>query len=335
MICPGFIDLHINGAVGYDFLDANLPQLEEIAIFEAQHGTTGFLPTLCTAPQNKTIEASLHLQEFARQEYCGAKILGIHLEGPFFNPKYKRVHPAEHIRIYTKEELDQAVSASGALIKMFTLAPEMPTALDFIGYLQDQGIVAAIGHTNATAEETIAGIEAGIEYATHIFCAMKGIHHREPGAAGISLMDERVTVEVLSDRLHLHPDIVRLVYQVKGAEGIVLSTDAMAGAGIENGEFLLAGRKVRVVNGKTVSEEGRIAGGIASMDEVVRNASVWLKAPVYELARMASLNPSKVIGLENKKGSIQIGKDADIILCDKDYNVKMTMVEGTVVHCDA
>jgi len=189
-----------------------------------------------------------------------------------------------------------------------------------------------MGHTNATYDQALAGIEAGITYSTHTFCAMREIHHREPGPAGVSLMDDRIFAEVLSDGLHLHPEIVRMIHRIKGDEGIVLATDAMAGAGLSDGEYWLAGRKVRVEDGKTISLEGRIAGGIGTMDEIVKNAMTWLDIPLFSIIKMATLNPARAIGISKTKGSITPGKNADLVICERDFTVWKTIVAGEIIY---
>ena len=331
LVCPGLIELHTNGALGHDFLQATEKELAEIAAFQAQQGTTGFLATLCTAPQSQMVKAARTIFTASQKPPEGARILGLHLEGPYFNPEFRRVHPAEWVRIYTRQELDEVLNACGHTIRLFTLAPEMPGAIDFIAYLRAKGIVASIGHTGATYAEAIRGIEAGISYSTHTFAAMKEFHHREPGASGASLLDDRVTVEILSDGLHLHPGAAMLAWRAKGTDRMVVATDAMAGAGLPDGAYLLAGQQVVVREGRTISPEGRIAGGIGTMPLVLRNIQAWLNLPVPEAVRMATYNPARVLGIQQRKGSLEVGKEADILICDQRYTPWMTIVEGKVV----
>lgn len=335
LVCPGLIEMHTNGALGYDFLDANEEQVEQICSFQAQHGTTSFLATLCTAPQQQTVKAAQVIRSVAERGPKYAQLLGIHLEGPYFNPKFRRVHPAEHIRIYTPTELDEVISASGNRVRLFTLAPEMPGALEFITYLKTKGIIPAMGHSDATYEEAERAIDAGIIYSTHTFAAMREFHHREPGIAGASMLDDRVWVEVLSDGLHLHPGAAKLLWKTKGPNRIVIATDAMAGAGLPDGEYLLASQRVVVKEGRTISPEGRIAGGVATMDLAVRNMHRWLNISLPDALLMASYNPAKVLGLEKLKGSIEVGKDADLFVCDEDFNPYLTIVRGKVVYRNA
>lgn len=331
LICPGFIEMHTNGALGHDFLDANLDELEAIARFQAQHGTTGFLATLCTAPQARTVHAASNIKAFNAGTHDGATLLGIHLEGPYFNPLFRRVHPLEHVRVYTPDELDEVMRASDGAVRLFTLAPEMPSALEFIHTLTRNGIVAAIGHTNATYDEAMKGFDAGITFSTHTFAAMREMHHREPGAAGASLADDRITAEILSDGLHLHPAMVQLAWRAKGTQRIVIATDAMAGAGLPDGEYLLAGQKVAVKEGRTISPEGRIAGGIGTMDVAVRNMQDWLGLPIYETVRMATSNPAHMIGIGDRKGRLRSGMDADLLVCDRRFTPWLTIAQGKIV----
>jgi N-acetylglucosamine-6-phosphate deacetylase len=330
LICPGLIEMHTNGALGHDFLDANEAELEEIAVFQARHGTTGFLTTLCTSSQAQTVKAARIIRNLTERKHRGAEILGIHMEGPYFNPKFRRVHPIEHIREYTRHELDEMIAASGNLIRLFTLAPEMPGALEFIPYLRQKGIVAAMGHCDASYDQAIQGIDAGITYSTHTFAAMREFHHRDPGASGASLIDDRITAEILSDGLHLHPETVKLALKAKGSARVVIATDAMAGAGLPDGDYLLAGQKVSVKEGRTVSPEGRIAGGIGTMDLAVRNMHEWTHLSIPETVRMASFNPAKIMGFDDRKGSIAIGKDADLFICDLEFNPWLTVVAGQI-----
>jgi N-acetylglucosamine-6-phosphate deacetylase len=324
--------MHTNGALGHDFLDASVEEVAEISQFQAQHGVTGYLATLCTAPQSKTLQAAQVLRQAAENEVSGAVLLGIHLEGPYFNPLYRRVHPAEHVRIYSRRELDEVIEASGKKVKLFTLAPEMPGALEFIAYLNEKNIIPAMGHSNATFEEAQSAIEAGVVYATHVFAAMRPLHHRQPGLVGASLLDERVWVEALTDGLHLHPGAVQLLWRTKGLQRMLVATDAMAGAGLPDGEYLLAGQRVAVKDGRTISPEGRIAGGIGVMSLAVRNAYHWLDIPVHEAVALGSYNPACVLGLESRKGSLESGKDADLFLCDSEFHPVLSMVMGKIVY---
>ena len=330
-LCPGLIEMHTNGALGHDFLDATEKDLEDIAVFQAQHGTTGFLATLCTASQSQTIKAAKTIFNVSAKPHMGAKILGVHMEGPYLNPKFRRIHPVEYVRTYTRQELDEVLIACANTVRLFTLAPEMPGAINFITYLKEKGIVASIGHTDATYEEAIRGIDAGIAYSTHTFAAMREFHHREPGSSGASLLDDRVTVEILSDGLHLHPGAAILAWRVKGTDHVVIATDAMAGAGLPDGEYLLAGKRVVVKDGRTISPEGRIAGGIGTMDLALRHMYDWLKLSIPETVRMATYNPARVLGIQQRKGSLEVGKDADILVCDQSFNPWMTIVEGRAV----
>jgi N-acetylglucosamine-6-phosphate deacetylase len=332
LVCPGLIEMHTNGAMGVDFLDASLEDVKKISLFQAQHGVTSYLATLCTASPSKTLQAAQVLREAAESNVSGASLLGIHLEGPYLNPLFRRVHPAEHVRIYTQHELDEILETSGDKIKLFTLAPEMPGGLAFISYLKEKNIIPAMGHSNATYEEAQLAIEAGVRYATHVFAAMRPFHHRQPGIVGASLLDDRVWVEALTDGLHLHPAAAKLLWKTKGLERMLVATDAMAGAGLLDGEYLLAGQRVSVKDGRTISPEGKIAGGIGVMNLAVRNAYHWLGIPVHDAVTLGSYNPASVLGLENRKGSLESGKDADLFLCDNEFNPVMSIVMGKIVH---
>ncbi len=300
-----------------------------IAGLQASHGTTAYLATLCTAAR---YHPHARVLKSAMQNPSGGAQQLVSIWKGVFQHEYRRVHPLQYVRVYTQSELDEALRASGDTLRLFTLAPEMPQAIEFIHILRQQGIVAAIGHTGASYDEAMCGIDAGISYATHAFAAMTPLHHREPGASGAALMDERVTVEILSDNLHLHPQIVRLAWKMKGLERMLLATDAMAGAGLPDGEYLLAGQQVRVQAGRTISPEGRIAGSTASMDMVVRNAHEWLGISIPQVMRLASFNPARVLGMQDRKGSIEIGKDADLMLCDRKFNPWMTVVRGKIEY---
>ncbi|ADL07108.1 N-acetylglucosamine-6-phosphate deacetylase [Thermosediminibacter oceani] len=330
-LSPGFIDIHNHGSYGRDFMEATPGALETIAEFHLKNGVTGFLATVLTAPFEEMKRAIKNAAGFIKiqgPDKARAKLLGIYVEGPYFSTAKRGAQPAEYIRKPDTAELDELLRLSENSIRVVALAPEAAGAEDAISFLRERGIVAAMGHTNATYDEAKRGIDLGVTLVTHTFNGMRGFDHREPGAAGAALTDERVYCEVICDGIHLHPAAVRLILRAKGKDRIVLVSDAMMACGLSDGEYTLAGQKVIVRNGEARLQDGTLAGSTLTLDRAVRYMVRTIGVSLCEAVRMASLNPAGAIGLSQKKGSIEVGKDADMIIFDDEIRVKWAMVEG-------
>lgn len=330
-LSPGFIDIHNHGGKGRDFMDATFDAIDTIARFHLKNGVTGFLATVMTAPFEEMKEAVVAAREYLkgqRPEEGKAELLGIYVEGPYFSLKKKGAQPGEHIKKPELKELEELITASGNTVKVVSLASEVEGSDKAVAFLKEKGIVAALGHTDATYEEAKRGIDLGIRLSTHTFNGMRGFEHREPGAAGAVLTDERVSCELICDGVHLHPAAVKLVLQAKGKERVILVSDAMMAAGLSDGEYTLGGQRVFVKDGRARLADGTIAGSTLSLDRAVRYLVKVLGVPVQDAVRMASLNPATIIGEARRKGSVEVGKDADLVAFDDDIRVRWAMVRG-------
>lgn len=330
---PGFIDLHVHGAAGGDFLDGGPEAAGKIASAHARYGTTGLLATLCAAPLESMKKGIACLRGVIDAD--GGNILGIHMEGPYLNPVRRGAHSADYLRMPCRDELDALLDLAGGHVKMVTLAPELDGGLDLVGLLKEMSIVPAIGHSNADAEEAGKAFAAGVRYATHLFNGMSGMHHRNPGLAAAVLADERVTAELIVDGVHLHPLIVKMALMIKGLKGIVLVTDCMKVLDMDSDEFVFDERKSTVRNGAPQLDDGTLCGSILTMNRAIVNMRRYTGASIEEVIRLATINPARVLGLDDRKGSLAVGKDADIVIFDDELNVHTTIVKGKVVYEDS
>jgi N-acetylglucosamine-6-phosphate deacetylase len=265
----------------------------------------------------------------AGREAFGARPFGLHLEGPFLSQRRAGAHRATAIE-EASEDVYDAFIAEGAL-SLVTLAPEAAGGLERIRRLRSHGVVVSLGHTDATYEEFLKGIDAGAQMATHLFNAMSGFSHRAPGSAGAALVDDRVTVGLIVDGVHCHPASVRLAVKTKGAERVALVTDSIAGAGMGPGVYQLDGQDILVDETLAKLPDGKLAGSVLSLDQAVRNVIAWAGSSVSEACRMASEVPARILGLESK-GTLAPGKDADLVLLDEQLHVSATFRDGDVVY---
>ncbi len=331
-IVPGYIDIHIHGGGGSDVMDGDYEAVNQIAITHSRFGTTAFLPTTMTMSKDKIIRSLRSICKAAKKGTAGAEILGIHMEGPYINPEKKGAQKEEDIKKISVEEFLEFNQASGNLIRLVTIAPEMPGAIDLIKYLYKQGIIASVGHSNATYVQTRAGIQAGLSHVTHTFNAMRGLHHREPGVVGAALTSPELTVEVIADGIHIHPIVLKILTKIKDGEKIVLITDAMRAAGLKEGTYDLGGQEVIVTKGQARLKDRTLAGSVLTMDKAVKNMVTKVGIPLPKAIQMASFNPAKSIGVDDKKGSLEPGKDADIVILNKNLEAELTMVAGKIVY---
>jgi len=331
-IVPGYIDIHIHGGGGSDVMDGDYEAINQIAIAHSHFGTTSFLPTTMTMSKDKIIRSLRSICKAAKKGTAGAEILGIHMEGPYINPEKKGAQKEEDIKKISIEEFLEFNQASGNLIRLVTIAPEMPGAIDLIKYLYKQGIIASVGHSNATYVQTRAGIQAGLSHVTHTFNAMRELHHREPGVVGAALTSPELTVEVIADGIHIHPIVLKILTKIKEAEEIVLITDAMRAAGLKEGTYDLGGQEVIVTKGQARLKDGTLAGSVLTMDKAVKNMASKVGVPLPKAIQMASFNPARSIGIDDKKGSLEPGKDADIVILNKNLETELTIVAGKIVY---
>lgn len=329
-LIPGLIDLHVHGANGKDVMDASKNALKDISLALAEEGITGFLATTMTA-EKEQIESVLKIIPVAKTFLEGADILGVHLEGPFISPDKKGAH-GEHQCLPDSNLIKEWQKISENNIKMVTLAPELPEALPFIKTLKDLDIIASVGHTHATYAQTQAAIDAGCTNATHLFNAMRGIHHREPGAAGALLLADTVAAELIVDGLHLHPAMTELALRIKTKERLVLVTDAMRAKCLGDGKYDLGGQEVEVKDGKATLADGTLAGSTLRLPEAIKHMQEFSHCSLQDAIHMASATPARVLKIDAHKGEIAVGKDADLVVMSPRLNVMLTMRGGREIY---
>lgn len=329
-ILPGFIDTHIHGANRARIGEGD-GDLSPITRFEATQGVTGIAITTSASEFNSILMQMQCAAAAAEEQPEGAKILGIHAEGSFINPKRRGAMIEENILLPDVEKLEQMMAYGKGFLKIITIAPEVPGALELIKYAVDKGLVVSIGHTDATFEETEAGIKAGATQSTHTFNAMRPYNHREPGVLGAVLLSPEVTCEMICDYVHLHPATVEMIYRMKGADHIRIISDSEQAAGANISEFEVSGIKCYIKDGAIRLEDGTISGSAQTLLDGVKNL---LRAGISmgDVAKMASYNPAKSLKLEHITGSIAVGKYADLVVLNEQYDVECTFVNGVCVY---
>ena len=332
LLAPGFIDVHIHGALGRDVMEGTGEALEVISGFLAAHGTTSFLATTMTASPIATLRAVEALGRQVDSPLPGARMLGLHLEGPFINPEKRGAHPAEHIRPPSTLIFEQLLARSGRRIKLITLAPEVEGGLELIEFARSRGVVVSLGHSNATLEETLAAVDLGAANATHLFNAMRSFSHRDPGILGAVLTAPQVWAELIADGVHVSPAAVELCLQCKGAGKILLISDAVSPTGMPEGQYRLADSEITLSGGVCRTPEGTLAGSILTQDQALRNVVRWSRLPVQTVLGMLTRNPAQSLGIADSKGSLAAGKDADMVLLDENLGIHTTIVQGEVSH---
>ena len=323
-VVPGFVDIHVHGGAGADFSAGRPGQARRVVGLHRRHGTTTMLASLVTADLDTMVASAAALADLVD----AGEVVGIHLEGPFLAPARCGAHDPGLLRAPEPDLVDRLISGGQTQIRMVTLAPEQPAAIDAVHRLAEAGVVVAIGHTDATYEQTRAAIDAGATVATHLFNAMGPLHHREPGPVPALLEDDRVSVELICDGVHLHPAVIRWAVRTAGASRIALVTDAMAAAGAGDGDYLLGQLTVRVRDGVARQPDGSIAGSTLTMDRAFR-CVVDAGASVEEAAVMASTTPARALGLTDEIGSITVGRQADLVVLDQALRVAAVMAKGS------
>ncbi len=327
-VSPGFIDLHIHGAGGKDTMDGELSDLRIISETIAKSGVTGFLPTTMTMEKAKIYKALDSVKLAMHANFKGAKILGAHMEGPFISPKYKGAQDKDYILKpdfnFIKNYLDS--------IKMITMAPEEDFQFEFIKSVKNNSdIVLAMGHTNANYETALEAVRVGISNASHIFNAMRPFHHRDPGVVG-AVIKSNIRFELIADTLHLHPAVFQILLNAKGKDKMILITDSMRAGLMEAGNWELGGQEVVVANNSARLSDGTLAGSVLTLNNAVLNILTYTDLEIYEAVALASLNPARLINIDKSKGSIKIGKDADLIIFDEELKVELSIAGGKVIY---
>lgn len=330
VLLPGFIDLHVHGAVGHEAMDASPEGLREMARFYARHGVTAFLPTTWTASREAILRALQVVAENVGRAPGGATILGAHLEGPYLNPAKCGAQPPRHIRRVEQAEALEFLDTG--IIRLLALAPEFPENLWLIDECVRRGVAVSVAHTDATYEQMFAAAARGLRHATHTYNAMAGLGHREPGTVGAVMTMDQIACELIADNVHVHPAAMKILVQVKGPERVILVTDAIRGAGLPEGDYPIDQRTVSVRAGAARLPDGTLAGSVLTMDQALRNILQATTRTLSEVWPMTSLNAARAIGLSASKGSLEVGKDADVVLLNSDLEVCLTVAEGEVVY---
>lgn len=331
-VLPGFIDVHVHGGFGADFMDATREALETITGFHAQHGTTAMLATSMTA-SHKDLSAVLSaVDAYIHQEMPFTQLLGVHLEGPFISPKFPGAQNPAFIVPPQISWLQGWVEQHPDVIRLITLAPESEGALPFIAWLKETGIVAACGHTDATYAQIEAAVDAGLQHAVHTFNAMRVLHHREPGTVGAVLSDDRIYAEVIADGHHVHPACIKILANTKPKDKLLLVTDSMCASGLSEGDYSLGGLKVTVKDGAArLAGSDTLAGSTLTMIDAFRFCVEQVGLPIPQVSRMASGNPAATLGITAQIGSLSAGKQADILLVSPDLQIQNVWIKGKAI----
>lgn len=339
-VSPGFIDLHVHGGGGADFMDGTVEAFLQVAKTHAAYGTTSLVPTTLTSENEDLIETFRIYEEALGQNNEGAQFLGLHLEGPYFAMGQRGAQDPRYIRDPKPEEYKAILAKYGHLIARWSAAPELSGAMDFALCLKSYGVLPAIAHSDAVYEDVIQAFEHGYTLATHLYSGMSGVTRRNAyryaGVIESAFLIDDMDVEVIADGIHLPPPFLKLIYKIKGTEHIALVTDAMRGAGMPEGDSVLGGLR----NGLKVIIEGGVAklpdrtsfaGSVATTDRLLRSMIQLADVPLLEAVKMLTINPARIMGVGDKKGSLQKGKDADIVIFDENILIDKTIVKGKVI----
>ncbi len=335
ILAPGFVDIHMHGGAGLDVMRASAAELPHLNKFLTTHGVTGYFPTTVAAPLDQTCAALGRLADVieAAQASRGnngdavqAFPLGIHLEGPFLSHKRRGVHPAENLLEPTLEIFEQLWQAARGHVRMMTIAPELPGALEVIAEATRRKVCVSIGHSDAVIKAARAGVQAGARHATHTFNAMRPLDHRDPGIVGEVLTDGQLTADIIADGIHVAPEVVQLFLQAKGKENSVLITDAISATGMPDGTYQLGPIQVSVKQGRCTMD-GKLAGSVLTMDRAVRNVTRFAGWSLQDAVQAATLNPARAVGLK-QCGVVAPGAEANLVLMTPAGEVMKTMVRG-------
>jgi len=331
-ICPGFLDIHMHGIAGYDTMDATPESLQAISTALARYGVTSFLATTMTASYEKLEQALKNIVATSRQGLEGAEAVGIHLEGPWINPRYKGAQNEQDISFPTLAEVRHMHELADGMLKVVTIAPEQPGAAEAIRWLNGQGVLVSAGHTGASFDEAAQAVQAGVGHFTHCFNAMTGLHHREPGVVGAAMYHEHLSTELIADGIHVHPAVMRILYRVKKADRLALISDSMRAAAMGEGKYDLGGQEVTVKGEEAKLADGTLAGSILTLNRAVENMVKLSRVPLPEAVQMASQTPASLLGLDAKKGKLESGYDADLIVLASNFTCRQTIVAGKEVY---
>lgn len=330
-LSPGFIDVHIHGAGGFDTMDGTVDAINNIAKTIVKHGTTSFTPTTMTVSIediNKSMKVIKKLKENGTE---GAHVLGAHLEGPFINPEAIGAQNPNYLLPPSISAYNEMVKDCEDAVVSITLAPEISGAKELIKYLSEKGIVCSMGHTKASYKEAIEAIQCGVCHSTHLYNVMTPLNHRNPGVVGATF-DSDITTETISDGIHISYPALRIAYKQKSTDNVLLITDAMMACSMADGEYSLGGQEVTVIDGAARLKNGALAGSVLTLDRAVNNVYKNSMLPLHEIVKMASYNGARHCKVHDRKGQIKEGYDADLILFDDDINIKKVFILGKEIQ---
>lgn len=339
-IAPGFIDLHTHGAGNHDFMDATMEAYLGAAEMHAKHGTTYLLPTTLTSTNEGLYDTFKLFRKAQKENKKGAILGGLHLEGPYFAFNQKGAQDPRYLRDPDPKEYMEILEKGGDIIKRWSLAPELPGALEFAKELTKRGIMLSMAHTDATFEETMVAYEYGFRHITHFYSCTASITRRNAfryaGIVEAGYYHDGIVLEVISDGIHVPQSLMKLLYKVKGAHNLMLCTDSMRAAGMGDGDSILGslkdGQRVLVEDGVAkLPDRTAFAGSVATADRCVRTFRDLAEIPLTEAVRMMTENPARVLGIDDRKGALIAGKDADIVIFDNNINIKHTIIQGDVI----
>ena len=330
IVVPGFIDIHIHGSSGFDVMDATPEALNGLASALPREGTTSFLATTMTQSDD-AIAGALHNASLFNADEMQAEMLGVHLEGPFISAIRAGAQPLEYIATPSFAQFEKWQKLSGNRIKIVTVAPEVENGLAFIEEVTASGVIASIGHSDATSDIVRSAVEVGANHVTHLYNQMSPFHHREPGVVGTAFLEDSLVVEIIVDCIHSHPKSVELAFRQKTSNRIILITDAMRAKGLPPGIYDLGGQNVDVSHIDARLRDGTLAGSMLTMEQAAQNMKAITNCSLAELVAMTSTNAAKQLGLTNK-GRIEPGKDADLTIIDGGWNVQMTICRGRIAY---
>jgi len=328
-LLPGFIDLHVHGAMGNEVMDASREGLDAMARFYASHGVTAFLATTWTASHVSVMKALEAVKQVQGPVRGGATLLGAYIEGPYLNPARCGAQDVNLIRRAEKVEASEILESG--VVRLLTLAPEYDENLWLIDECVRRGITVSAAHTTADYKQMQRAVEHGVTQVTHCFNAMQPLGHRELGTVGAALTLPQINCELISDNIHVHPAAQKILFDTKGVNGVVLVTDAIRAAGLPEGDYVLDERTVHIHNGAVRLPDGTLAGSVLTMERALHNACRATGRPLAEMWVTSSLNAARAIGVSNRKGSLEIGKDADLVLLNENFSVSLTVIGGEIV----
>ncbi len=331
-LAPGFIDLHVHGGGGDDFLSGGSRTLDRIFKFLPRFGVTSLLPTVSATATGQIRELVGLIKSYYRGKEKGSRVLGINLEGPYLSIGKRGAQPLRFIRPPSLEELKEILREAGGAIRIMTVAPELEGAIPLIRLLKRSGVVAAVGHTTADYETTRRAIRAGLSYATHIFNSYPPLHHRQPGALGAVLESDRVRAELISDGVHLSPVVIRLLFRLKALEDLFLVTDGVAVMGRRLKTFTMGGREVTVDRDGARLPDGTLVGSLLPMNRALANVVDFTGISLSDALSLVTANPARLLSLEDRKGDLRPGLDADLVLLDRKGDVRRTIIAGRTVY---